>query len=136
MADALDMEEKAGAEKTTYTTTSLSDDDASRPVAPSPVREHGILAKMRYYENALDRRFGIESHGPARVLPEERDPAYGSWSNQATMALLWASGTMNLSCFTTGFLGWELGLSLKQTILITIFGSLLGGAVTVCQMFS
>jgi purine-cytosine permease-like protein len=29
------------------------------------------------------------------------------------MASLWASGTMNLSCFATGFLGWEMGLDLK-----------------------
>jgi purine-cytosine permease-like protein len=46
------------------------------------------------------------------------------------MALLWASGTMNTSCFATGFLGWEFGLSLKQSILITIFASILGGAIT------
>ena len=47
-----------------------------------------------------------------------------------TMSLLWASGTMNLSCFATGFLGWEFGLSLKQAILISLFASLLGGAVS------
>jgi hypothetical protein len=29
------------------------------------------------------------------------------------MASLWASGTMNLSCFATGFIGWEMGLDLK-----------------------
>jgi hypothetical protein len=27
------------------------------------------------------------------------------------MFFLWASGTMNTSCFATGFLGWEFGLS-------------------------
>ncbi|KAI7045518.1 hypothetical protein KC319_g23161, partial [Hortaea werneckii] len=37
---------------------------------------------------------------------------------------------MNLSCFSTGFLGWQFGLSLKQSILIVIFASLLGGAVS------
>ena len=46
------------------------------------------------------------------------------------MALLWASGTMNTSCYATGFLGFLFGLSLKQTILIIIFSSILGGAVT------
>lgn len=46
------------------------------------------------------------------------------------MALLWASGTMNLSCFATGFLGYYFHLSLKQNLLIIIFGSLLGGAVS------
>jgi purine-cytosine permease-like protein len=44
---------------------------------------------------------------------------------------MWASGTMNLSCFTTGFLGWELGLSLSQTIWITIVASFLGSSITV-----
>ncbi|KAI4126054.1 MAG: hypothetical protein LQ347_005118 [Umbilicaria vellea] len=78
----------------------------------------------------LDRKFGVEAHGPERVRPEERKAEYEKWSNQAVMALLWASGTMNLSCFTTGFLGWEFGLSLKQTVLITIFGTLVGSAVT------
>lgn len=38
---------------------------------------------------------------------------------------------MNLSCFATGFLGWELGLDLSRTITITIFSTLLGSAVTV-----
>ncbi len=45
---------------------------------------------------------------------------------------MWASGTMNLSCFTTGFLGWELGLSLSQAIWITIVASFLGSSITVC----
>jgi NCS1 nucleoside transporter family len=53
------------------------------------------------------------------------------WHSQLVMALLWASGTMNVSCFATGFLGWEyFGLSLKQSLLITIFASILGGAVS------
>lgn len=38
---------------------------------------------------------------------------------------------MNLSCFATGFLGWELGLDLSRTITITMFSTLLGSAVTV-----
>ena len=40
---------------------------------------------------------------------------------------------MNLSCFATGFLGWELGLDLSRTITITIFSTLLGSAVTVSK---
>nr|POE87585.1 purine-cytosine permease fcyb [Quercus suber] len=46
------------------------------------------------------------------------------------MALVWASGTMNLSCFATGFLGWEFGLDLTSSICICIFASLLGGAAS------
>lgn len=37
---------------------------------------------------------------------------------------------MNISCFATGFLGFYFGLSLKQNLLIIIFGSLLGGSVS------
>lgn len=45
------------------------------------------------------------------------------------------SATMNLSCFATGFLGWELGLDLSRTITITMFSTLLGSAVTVSQTY-
>lgn len=37
---------------------------------------------------------------------------------------------MNLSCFATGFLGYEFGLTLVQSVLVIIFASLLGGAVS------
>lgn len=55
----------------------------------------GFLGKLRYYEEVLDRKLGIESHGIARKLPEDRDPSYAKWSNQLVMFALWASGTMN-----------------------------------------
>lgn len=45
------------------------------------------------------------------------------------MALLWASGTLQLSSFATGMIGFYFGLSLKQNMLVIIFGSILGGAV-------
>ena len=98
--------------------------DTAPPPPPS-----GILARLRHYEALLDDKLGVEKNGPARILPEDRNPP-----NQAVMALLWASGTMNLSCFATGFLGWEFGLDLKQNILTVIFGTLLGSMVTV-RMF-
>lgn len=116
-------------EKEAHATTYL-DSDSDVSATPAAVQT-GILAKLRSYENALDKKFGIESQGPARVLPEEKDPTYNKWSNQAVMALMWASGTMNLSCFTTGFLGWEFGLDLEQTILIMFFGTLVGAMTTV-----
>ena len=109
-------------------------------VSPSPSRDSkdldngvqttrfsstGPLARLRHYEAVLDRKLGVEAHGPDRKLPGNRNPP-----NQWVMAALWASGTMNLSCFTTGFLGWEFGLSLSQTILIVVFSTLLGSMVT------
>lgn len=93
----------------------------------------GVLAKLRGWEAALDRKIGVENHGIERRRPEDRDPSYASWSNQAVMFLMWMSATTNLSCFSTGFLGWELGLDLRRTIVIIIFSTLIGSAVTVSQ---
>ena len=71
----------------------------------------GILERMRVLEAAMDRKLGIESHAIERKLPEDRQAL--TWKDSLTMATLWASGTMNLSCFATGFLGWKFGLDLK-----------------------
>jgi NCS1 nucleoside transporter family len=106
-----------------------SDDTRVIEYNSTPVKQdNGILSKLRNLEATMDRKLGIESQAIDRKRPEDRQPV--SWHSQLTMALLWASGTMNVSCFATGFLGWEFGLSLKQTILISIFASILGGAVS------
>jgi hypothetical protein len=79
---------------------------------PEPAeQETGILARMREWEAAMDRKLGIESQAIERKLPEDRVDL--TWKDSLTMASLWASGTMNLSCFATGFIGWEMGLDLK-----------------------
>ncbi|KAL1303004.1 hypothetical protein AAFC00_003320 [Neodothiora populina] len=88
----------------------------------------GVLGKLRSFELTLDRKLGIESHAVNRVLPEEKFPQ--PWHQQATMALLWAGGTMNISCMSTGFLGWKFGLDLSQSIAITVMGTLLGAMVS------
>ena len=107
------------------------EEDPELPPQLQKIAHKGFFGTLRHYEALLDKKLGVEAHGPARILPEDRDPAYGKWSKQIVMALMWASGTMNLSCFTTGFLGYELGLSLPQTIWITIVASFVGSAVTV-----
>ncbi|KAI0158117.1 permease for cytosine/purines, uracil, thiamine, allantoin-domain-containing protein [Xylariaceae sp. FL1272] len=88
----------------------------------------GLLATLRNFERRMDKKLGVESEAIERKRPEDKRPV--PWHEQLSMALLWASGTMNTSCFATGFLGWEFGLSLKQAILISVFASILGGAVT------
>jgi hypothetical protein len=105
-------------------------DEPELTPALARVAHKGFFGTLRHFEEVLDRKLGVEAHGPARILPEERDPKYGKWSHQVVMALMWASGTMNLSCFATGFLGWELGLDLGTTIYITIIASFAGSAVT------
>ncbi|EMD61582.1 hypothetical protein COCSADRAFT_183582 [Bipolaris sorokiniana ND90Pr] len=93
------------------------------------VKQDGsILSRLRSIESNLDAKLGIESEAIKRKLPEEKKPV--RFHEQLTMFCLWASGTMNTSCFATGFLGWEFGLSLKQSIVIIVFASLLGGALT------
>ncbi|ENI08699.1 hypothetical protein COCC4DRAFT_47908 [Bipolaris maydis ATCC 48331] len=91
-------------------------------------QDGGILARLRSIESSMDAKLGIESEAIKRKLPEEKKPV--RFHEQLTMFCLWASGTMNTSCFATGFLGWEFGLSLKQSIVIIIFASLMGGALT------
>ncbi|KAK0874723.1 hypothetical protein LTR87_011436 [Friedmanniomyces endolithicus] len=91
-------------------------------------QDNGFLSKLRNIEAVMDRRLGVESEAITRKRPDEREPL--TWRSQFTMCLLWASGTMNLSCFATGFLGYEFGLDLKQSILICLFASILGGAVS------
>jgi hypothetical protein len=71
--------------------------------------ETGLLAKLRAFEANMDAKLGIESDAIARKLPE--DKGHVPWHQQMSMFFLWASGTMNTSCFATGFLGWEFGLS-------------------------
>ncbi|KAL7781804.1 permease for cytosine/purines, uracil, thiamine, allantoin domain-containing protein [Trichoderma afarasin] len=107
--------------------TAVVSDDTSGQSFPSGPRS-GLLWRLRNLEAQMDKKLGIESEAIERKQEEDKKPV--PWIEQLTMALLWASGTMNTSCFATGFLGAEFGLSLKQAILVTIFASLLGGAVT------
>lgn len=107
-------------------------DTASEEVAsPSDNNKpKGFLATLRHYEAALDRFLGVEAHAISRKRAEDRDPAFRKWHNQAVMFLLWMSSTLNLSCFTTGFLGWEFGLDLRRSILLIVFGTFCGASVT------
>ncbi|KAH8691666.1 permease for cytosine/purines, uracil, thiamine, allantoin-domain-containing protein [Talaromyces proteolyticus] len=120
-------------------TTSAADtkaalDSSSNDEAQPPHRDvayeqtTSVLGRLRALEHSMDQKFHIESEAIDRKRPEDKRNV--SWTEQLSMALLWASGTMNISCFATGFLGWEFGLSLRQSIVITIFASLLGASIT------
>ena len=113
-----DMEKKLPIETTVSPVDEADFDKSSRP--------NGVSATIRYYEEYLDRKMGIESHSLGRVHPENRDSP-----SSVFMGLMWASATMNISFFSTGFLGNEFGLSLGQTIPIVIFATLFGAAVKV-----
>ncbi|KIY02134.1 uncharacterized protein Z520_02272 [Fonsecaea multimorphosa CBS 102226] len=116
-------------EKGFDTTSTPASEESPRLYNNTPVHDgNGVLSKLRRFEARLDEKLGVESEAIDRKRAEDKKPV--PWHEQLTMALLWASGTMNTSCFATGFLGWEFGLSLKQSIPIYIFASILGGAVT------
>lgn len=122
----LDIADPASPSSSSTTGHDFPNTSSQRVHQSSYNKGHGPLSRLRHYEAVLDKKLGIEGAGPERILPEDRKPPR-SWM----MALVWASGTMNLSCFTTGFLGWEFGLSLKQSVLCMIFGTLLGAMLTV-----
>ncbi|KAF7719346.1 Uncharacterized protein PECH_006370 [Penicillium ucsense] len=105
---------------------SLDSIGGERNVASS--NQTGLMARMRALEANMDQKLGIESEAIVRKRPEDKKKVH--WVEELSMALLWASGTMNTSCFATGFLGWEFGLSLKQSLLITIFASLLAASLS------
>ena len=86
----------------------------------------GFWSRFRHYEASMDRKLGIESQSTERVLPEARKPP-----NQLVMGFMWASAAINLNTLVMGFIGNDIGLSLTQSILITIFATFLGSTVTV-----
>jgi hypothetical protein len=89
--------------------TSVSTNSGGEIGQATTPRETGFLAKLRRFEERLDAKLGIESEAISRKLPE--DKGHVPWHHQLNMFFLWASGTMNTSCFATGFLGHEFGLS-------------------------
>lgn len=107
-----------------YDEKRVSSDEGS---SAAEVYDNGFLAKLTRFEARMDKKMGFESAAIDRKRAEDKTPK--AWHEQLSMALLWASGTLDISCFATGFLGWEFGVSLRQAILISIFGALLGGAV-------
>ncbi|KAM3432274.1 hypothetical protein NHJ13734_006930 [Beauveria thailandica] len=104
----------------------LSDETTLARLPPPP--PPGLLARLRHLEARMDKTLGVESDAIERKRAEDRQQPV-PWHEQLSMALLWASGTMNTSCFATGFLGRGFGLDLRQTLLVTVLASVLGGAV-------
>lgn len=134
---AADLEKGRGPEKAAASGNDMhsnnsvvvsDDNDAVAANGKEAAAETGLLARMRRFEVELDRKLGVESEAISRKRPEDKRAV--PWHEQLSMALLWASSTMNTSCFATGFLGHELGLSLGQSIAITVCASFLGSALT------
>jgi hypothetical protein len=69
--------------------------DVEKDVVQSSQETSGILSRFRQMEANLDAKFGVESEAIDRKLPEDRRPV--KWHEELSMALLWASATMNTS---------------------------------------
>jgi hypothetical protein len=97
MADAYPVDEE---KRIAHDVAKLPGDSSSDEV-PGYLRnasQKGFFGRLRYYEEALDRKIGVESHGIARKLPEERDPSNAKWSNQLVcLSRAWHKST-DLSC--------------------------------------
>ncbi|KAF2157716.1 NCS1 family nucleobase:cation symporter-1 [Myriangium duriaei CBS 260.36] len=113
------------------------DNDIERHAQPTDIEHcncvpvnhgNGPLARLRELEAKLDRKLGVESEAIVRLTPDQK--VYQPWHQQAVMALMWASGTLQISCFATGLIGSQLGLNLRQAIVTTVFGTLFGGMVS------
>lgn len=92
----------------------------------------GILGRLRYYEAYLDKKLGVEAHAPRRILPHEKKPP-----NPWIMFFMWGStGSYALEGLTLGFIGWEYGMAVSQTIPIMMCGSLVGSAAAVSFIFA
>ncbi|KAK7928888.1 hypothetical protein PG985_005886 [Apiospora marii] len=136
MSTAADLEKGHGPEKPFVAGNDVHSNNSVMVDESAAVKEtgtsngdgRGVLASMRRFESKMDAMFGVESEAISRKRPE--DKRHVPWHEQLSMALLWASSTMNTSCFATGFLGHELGLSMGQSIAITICASLIGSALT------
>lgn len=109
-------------------TVDASSDEGFQSDIQYTTGKESTMDKIRAFEARMDKKFHIETEAIVRKRAEDKVPV--PWHEQLSMALLWASGTMNTSCFATGFLGWEFGLDLRQSITITIFASILGSALT------
>lgn len=96
--------------------------------------ELSMFSSLNRFEQYLDRKIGMEAEAVERKLPDQRH--LNSWYDQLNIIFLWASGNITLSPFSTGFLGWEFGLSLKESLLCCIFGTLIGSCATAyCTTF-
>lgn len=85
----------------------------------------GILGTMRGWENALDRKMGIETQGIDRIKDEDKKPP-----SIINVFFLWWSLTCHVGTIPIGILGPEFGLSLNQSIAAIVVGTMLGALCT------
>lgn len=88
---ALDEEKQAVASSSADASPDHSSVEETRS---HPSTKTGLFSRLREFEATLDRKIGVESEAIDRVKPEDKTEQ--KWHDQATMALLWASGTMQV----------------------------------------
>lgn len=88
-------------------------------------REKGFLRGLRRGEEWLDEKMGIETQGIDRIKEEEKRPP-----GIANVFFLWWSLTCHVGTIPIGLLGPEFGLSLPQSVLAIVVGTMLGALCT------
>jgi hypothetical protein len=88
-------------------------------------REKGFLRGLRRGEEWLDEKMGIETQGIDRIREEEKRPP-----SIVNVFFLWWSLTCHVGTIPIGLLGPEFGLSLQQSVLAIVVGTMLGALCT------
>ncbi|KAK4946067.1 hypothetical protein LTR10_014869 [Elasticomyces elasticus] len=83
-----------------------------------------ILRKLRAVEAWLDKKLGIETTGADRIPEDQRRPP-----SIFNMMFFWFSMLISPGTITLGLLGPIYGLSVNDSIVITVFGSAIGSVV-------
>ncbi|KAI1003914.1 hypothetical protein K3495_g4296 [Podosphaera aphanis] len=104
-----------------------SENKSDKPLDKHRTHENGILSRMQRGEAWLDEKMGIETQGADRIHEEDKCPP-----SDLNIFLIWWSLSCHVGSLPIGILGPEFGLSLRQSIIAIVTGTLLG---SVCPAF-
>ncbi|KAF2120269.1 putative NCS family nucleoside transporter [Lophiotrema nucula] len=83
-----------------------------------------LLRKLKAAEAWLDKKFGIETTGADRIPEDQRRPP-----SILNMIFLWFSMQVTPGLITLGLLGPLFGLSVNESIIVSIFGTVIGSVI-------
>ena len=104
-----------------------TDSDSEEVIRARELRQRsGFLRKLRYGEEWLDRKMGIETQGIDRIHEEDKRPP-----SIINVFFFWWSLTCHVGTLPIGLLGAEFfGLSLNQSVAMIVVGTMLGALCT------
>ena len=83
--------------------------------------KYPILGKLKLWEMALDKKLGMEGQGIERIPEDKRHPP-----SNLNMIFFWFSNLFSLGLIPIGMLGPIFGISLRDSIILSVFASILG----------